>query len=70
MSRKIELEVEIDPDGNVRIETHGLEGEDCMLETESLERQLGRVSERTRTAEYYAKTSGAVGARSRSAAKR
>ena len=68
MSRKIELEVEIDPEGNVRIETHGLEGEDCMLETESLERELGRVSERTRTAEYYAKTS--TTSRSRSSAKR
>jgi hypothetical protein len=68
MSRKIELEVEIDPEGNVRIKTHGLEGEDCMLETESLERELGRVSQRTRTAEYYARTQAA--SRSRSAAKR
>ena len=68
MSRKVELEVEIDPEGNVRIKTHGLEGEDCMLETESLERELGRVSERTRTAEYYAKTSASAG--SRSSAKR
>jgi hypothetical protein len=39
-----------------------------MLETESLERELGRVSQRTRTAEYNARTQAA--SRSRSAAKR
>jgi hypothetical protein len=53
MSRKIELEIEIDPDGNVRIETHGLAGEECLVETESLEQQLGAVGERTRKPEYY-----------------
>ena len=54
MSRKIELEIAIDPDGNVRIETHGLAGEDCLVETESLEKQLGTVGERDRKPEYYA----------------
>jgi hypothetical protein len=55
MSQKIQLEIAINPDGNVRIETHGLKGEDCLEETESLEKQLGTVAERSKTAEYYAK---------------
>jgi hypothetical protein len=56
MSQKIQLEIEIDPDGNVRIETHGLKGTDCLAETESLEKALGQVGERTKTSEYYAQT--------------
>jgi hypothetical protein len=64
MSQKIQLEIEIDPDGNVRIETHGLKGEDCLEETESLEKQLGTVAERSKTSEYYA---AAVKTRSRAA---
>ena len=57
MSRKVELEIAIDPDGNVRIETHGLSGEDCVVETESLEKQLGTTGERNRKPEYYANAS-------------
>ena len=55
MPQKVQLEIAIDPDGNVRIETHGLQGEDCLAETASLEKQLGEVGERTKTAEYYAR---------------
>ena len=56
MSQKIQLEIEIDPDGNVRIKTHGLKGADCLAETESLEKVVGQVGERTKTAEYYAES--------------
>lgn len=59
MSQKIQLEIAIDPEGNVRIETHGLEGEDCLVETESLEKQLGTAGQRSKKAEYYAKTAKA-----------
>jgi hypothetical protein len=37
----------------VRIETRGLKGKTCLTETESLEKALGTVKERTRTSEYY-----------------
>jgi hypothetical protein len=56
MSQKIQLEIEIDPDGNVRIKTHGLKGADCLMETESLEKALGQVGERSKTSEYYAQS--------------
>jgi hypothetical protein len=59
MSQKIELQIEIDPEGNVQIKTHGLKGEECVVETESLERELGLVRERSRTSEYYAQTTQA-----------
>jgi hypothetical protein len=55
MPQKIQLEIAIGPDGNVRIVTHGLQGEDCLAETASLEKQLGEVAEREKTSEYYVK---------------
>jgi hypothetical protein len=63
LSQKIELQIAIDPEGNVRIETHGLKGEECMVETASLEKQLGTAGERSKKAEYYSK-SAKTGARS------
>jgi hypothetical protein len=63
MADKIQLEIEIDPDGNVRIETHGLKGEGCLEETESLERVLGTVAERHKTADYYVRSAVRAGTR-------
>jgi hypothetical protein len=63
MADKIQLEIEIDPDGNVRIHTHGLKGEDCLEETASLERVLGTVAERRKTTEYYARSAARAGTR-------
>jgi hypothetical protein len=54
MADKIQLEIAIDPDGNVRFETKGLKGESCLAETESLERALGEVASRAKTSDYYA----------------
>lgn len=54
MTQKIQLEIAIDPEGNVRIKTQGLKGAECLVETESLEKLLGSVEERTKTSEYYA----------------
>ena len=67
MATKVQLEIEIAPDGTVRIETKGLKGESCLHETESLEKALGSVTAREKTAEYYA---GAAAARSRTGTKR
>lgn len=62
MAAKVQLEIEIAPDGTVRIETKGLAGQKCLAETESLEKALGSVKSREKTSEFYA---GAAGARSK-----
>jgi hypothetical protein len=67
MPQKIQLEIAIDADGNVRIETHGLQGEECLAETAALEKQLGEVAAREKTSEYYAK---AASSRARTAQRR
>jgi len=53
MAEKAELTIVISLDGQVRIETRGLLGEECLTETESLERLLGTVVKREKTSEYY-----------------
>jgi hypothetical protein len=50
---KIEIELLFTPEGEVRVETRGLKGKTCLTETESLEKALGTVKDRTRTSEYY-----------------
>jgi hypothetical protein len=54
MASQVKLEIEIAPDGTVKIETKGLKGESCLHETESLEKALGTVKSRSKTSEYYA----------------
>jgi hypothetical protein len=53
VAEKIEIELVFTPEGEVRLETRGLKGKTCLAETESLERALGTVRERTKTSEYY-----------------
>jgi DUF2997 family protein len=67
VATKIQLEIEIDPEGNVHVVTHGLHGESCVHETESLERALGTVRAREKTSEYYGT---AAGVRSQTGTKR
>jgi hypothetical protein len=57
MAEKAEIEVLIGPDGTVRIKTHGLRGEACIVETKSLEQAVGRVERREKTREYYEQAS-------------
>ena len=57
MAEKAEIEVVIGPDGTVRIETRGLQGEPCIQETRELEKAVGRVERREKTREYYAQSS-------------
>ena len=61
MAEKLEIEVVIGPDGNVTFETHGLKGNTCMTETESLEKALGTVKSRTKTSEFYQQSTTAKG---------
>lgn len=69
MATKIQLHVEIAPDGTVSIKTEGLKGESCLSETESLEKALGNVKGRSKTSDYYA-SGAAAQTRTGSGAKR
>ncbi len=53
MADKTELEVTIGTDGVVRIVTHGLKGQACLLETKDMEEALGKVKTREKTREFY-----------------
>ncbi|MFL5270517.1 MAG: DUF2997 domain-containing protein [Anaeromyxobacteraceae bacterium] len=53
MADKIEIEVTLSPEGEVRLVTHGLKGQSCVAETEVLEKALGAVTKRERTSEFY-----------------
>ena len=53
MADKVELEVTIGQDGVVRIKTHGLRGQACMVETKGLEDAVGSVATREKTSEFY-----------------
>ena len=53
MAQKVELEVEISPDGEVSFTVKGLKGHGCMDLAKQLEEALGEVQEQTRTPEYY-----------------
>jgi hypothetical protein len=56
MADKIELEIVIDAEGNVRIKTEGMKGEECLVETKALEAAVGEVSSRTKTSAFYQKS--------------
>lgn len=53
MADKTELEVTIGTDGVVRIVTHGLKGQACLVETKDMEEALGKVKAREKTREFY-----------------
>ena len=53
MADKTELEVTIGIDGVVRVVTHGLKGQACLVETKGLEEALGPVKNREKTREFY-----------------
>ncbi len=58
MADKTQLDVTIGADGVVRIKTHGLKGQACLLETKDLEAAVGRVQNREKTAEFYQQDAG------------
>jgi uncharacterized protein GlcG (DUF336 family) len=59
VAEKVEIEVTITPDGQVKLETHGLKGASCLAETEALEKALGKVVGRRKTSEFYQQATGA-----------
>ncbi len=60
MAEKLEIVVTLLPDGTVHLETHGLQGQSCLDETAALEKALGRVSRREKTAEFWRQTASAT----------
>ena len=61
MADKIEIELLFTPDGEVKLQTRGLKGKDCLAETDALERALGTVTERQKTSEFYQQAATAKG---------
>ena len=53
MVRKRDITISIGPDGDVQIEVEGVPGTDCIDFTKFLEEELGDVTERQFTSEYY-----------------
>lgn len=53
MAKKRDIIITIGPDGNVQITVEGIAGSDCIDFTKFLEDELGDVTERTHTSEYY-----------------
>ncbi len=53
MAKKRDIVITIGPDGNVQLSVEGVSGTDCMDFTKFLEDELGDVTERTHTSEYY-----------------
>ena len=47
------IEVIIDIDGNIEVQTQGFAGADCKKATADLERSLGKVTDDKVTAEYH-----------------
>ena len=50
---KHELEIEILPDGKVRVEVHGAKGTECLEYAEMMEKLVGLLESKQLTAEYY-----------------
>ena len=53
MAKKRDIVITIGPDGEVEITVEGVAGKDCMDFTKFLEDELGEVTKREFTSEYY-----------------
>ena len=50
--------ITVQSNGKMKIETHGMEGNECTLATAMLENNLGKVEDRTLKPEFYAGDGG------------
>ena len=55
MASKVEIEVIIAEDGQVRLDVKGIKGPACMPEVKALAEKVGRLSEQAPTGEFYEK---------------
>lgn len=51
----MKIEIEIEKDGQARVDVNGIKGGACLKETDWLEKALGKVEKRTFKKEYYEK---------------
>lgn len=51
--KKVELIVEISPDGELHVLVEGIKGPACLEYLDAIARRLGRPTEKRLTAEYY-----------------
>ena len=56
MATHRDILISIGPDGEVQIQVEGVAGKDCVDLTRSLEEELGDVTDRQFTREYYQET--------------
>jgi hypothetical protein len=52
-AKKTEITFTIAPDGTVSFEVEGVKGPDCLELTKGIEEELGVVTARDKTSEYY-----------------
>lgn len=48
-----QVTIEIDTDGNIKVEAAGFKGADCEKATKALEEALGKTSDRKKKAEFF-----------------
>ena len=53
MAEKHEIEIDIDPNGNVSFQVKGVKGKKCLELTKEFEELLGIVVKRDKTTEFY-----------------
>ena len=53
MAKKRDIIITIGPDGNIPLSVEGVAGSDCVDFTRFLEEELGDVTEREFTSDYY-----------------
>ncbi len=53
MATKKDIIITIGPDGNVQLQVQGVAGKECLDFTKFLEDELGEVTDRQHTGEYY-----------------
>ena len=53
MAKRRDIVINIDPDGGVTIKVEGVAGGGCLDFTKFLEEELGEVTSREHTSEYY-----------------
>lgn len=53
MAVRHEIDIEITPSGEVKLQVRGVAGAECLELTRKLEEELGLVVEREKTSEYF-----------------
>ncbi|MBF0225481.1 MAG: DUF2997 domain-containing protein [Desulfobacterales bacterium] len=57
MAKRTEIEVEIDEQGDVKIEVKGIKGKACLDYADIFQNVLGPIKEQRLTSEYYEQSS-------------